>query len=64
MITYSTKEAAVKLGVSTRAVQKRCKNDEVRKKDNMYLITDLLLKKWERRNKIQRTNERTNERTI
>ena len=46
MITYSTKEAAVKLGVSTRAVQKRCKNDEVRKKDNMYLITDLLLEKW------------------
>ena len=46
MITYSTKEAAIKLGVSTRAVQKRCKNDEVRKKDNMYLITDLLLEKW------------------
>ena len=46
MITYSTKEAAIKLGISTRAVQKRCKNDEVRKKDNMYLITDLLLEKW------------------
>jgi len=47
MITYSSKEAAVKLGVSTRAVQKRCIKAGVRKKDNMYLITDILLKKWQ-----------------
>ena len=62
MITYSTKEAAIKLGVSTRAVQKRCKNDEVRKKDNMYLITDLLLEKWkvEIESNVP-TNEPTNE---
>tara|TARA_R110001632_G_scaffold229230_1_gene365174 strand:- start:80 stop:781 length:702 start_codon:yes stop_codon:yes gene_type:complete len=46
MVTYSVSEAADKLGISSRAVQKRCKKEEVRKKDNKYLITDLLLKKW------------------
>ena len=46
MVTYSVSEAADKLGISNRAVQKRCKKEEVRKKDNKYLITDLLLKKW------------------
>ena len=46
MITYSSKEAAVKLGVSTRAIQKRCIKTGVRKKDNIYLITDLVLNKW------------------
>jgi hypothetical protein len=46
MVTYSVSEAAHKLGISNRAVQKRCKKEEVRKKDNKYLITDLLLKKW------------------
>ena len=46
MNTYSVLEASEKLGVSTRAVQKRCKNAVVRKKDNKYLITDLLLEKW------------------
>tara|TARA_R110000737_G_C14303834_1_gene436532 strand:+ start:119 stop:577 length:459 start_codon:yes stop_codon:yes gene_type:complete len=46
MNTYSVLEASEKLGISTRAVQKRCKNNEVRKKDNKYLITDLLLEKW------------------
>ena len=46
MKTYSVLEASEKLGVSTRAVQKRCKNAVVRKKDNKYLITDLLLEKW------------------
>ena len=46
MNTYSVLEASEKLGVSTRAVQKRCKKEVVRKKDNKYLITDLLLEKW------------------
>tara|TARA_R110001592_G_scaffold104106_1_gene293089 strand:+ start:178 stop:825 length:648 start_codon:yes stop_codon:yes gene_type:complete len=62
MITYSSKEAAVKLGVSTRAVQKRCIKAGVRKKDNMYLITDILLKKWEEEIKSNvPTNVPTNE---
>ena len=46
MNTYSVLEASDKLGISIRAVQKRCKKDEVRKKYNKYLITDLLLEKW------------------
>tara|TARA_R110002124_G_scaffold6142_2_gene37512 strand:+ start:538 stop:1488 length:951 start_codon:yes stop_codon:yes gene_type:complete len=58
MITYSALEASVKLGISTRAVQKRCKKDEIRKKDNKYLITDLVLNKWAKEIK---SNELTNE---
>ena len=43
---YSVKETALKLEVSTRAVQKRCKRDNIRKKDNKYLITDEHINKW------------------
>ena len=43
---YSVTETAIKLEVSTRAVQKRCKRDNVRKKDNKYLITDEHIEKW------------------
>ena len=43
---YSVKETALKLKVSTRAVQKRCKRDNIRKKDNKYLITDEHINKW------------------
>ena len=46
MKIYSTKEAAVKLNVLPRAIQKKCKANDVRKKDNKYLITDELLKEW------------------
>jgi len=60
MSTYLVLEASEKLGISTRAVQKRCKKDVVRKKQNKYLITDLLLEKW--REEIQ-SNELTNEPT-
>ena len=60
MSTYSVLEASEKLGISTRAVQKRCKKDVVRKQNNRYLITDLLLEKW--REEIQ-SNEPTNEPT-
>ena len=58
MNTYSVLEASEKLSISIRAVQKRCKKDVVRKKDNKYLITDLLLEKWS--SEIQ-SNEPTNE---
>lgn len=44
--TYSTKEAAEKLGIKERAVQTRCKKDNVRKKDNKYLITDSVINSW------------------
>lgn len=43
---YSVSQAAKKLGISKRSVQLKCKNDLVKKKDNKYLITDLLLQKW------------------
>ena len=46
MKIYSTKEAAVKLNVLPRAIQKKCKANDVRKKDNKYLITDQILKEW------------------
>jgi hypothetical protein len=46
MTTYSVLEASKKLGISTRAVQNRCKKEDIRKKNNKYLITDSLIKKW------------------
>ena len=46
MNTYSALEASIKLNISKRAVQKRCKKDNIRKKDNKYLITDLVLEGW------------------
>ena len=46
MNTYSALEASVKLNISKRAVQKRCKKDNIRKKDNKYLITDLVIEGW------------------
>ena len=46
MNTYSPLEASIKLNISKRAVQKRCKKDNVRKKDNKYEITDLILERW------------------
>ncbi len=58
MFTYSVLEASEKLGISTRAVQKRCKKEDVRKKDNKFLITDSILEKWE---KERASNEPTNE---
>ena len=58
MTTYSVLDASKKLGISTRAVQKRCKKDNIRKKDNKYLITDLVLEKWS--SEIQ-SNEPTSE---
>lgn len=46
MQTYSVKEASKKLGISTRAVQKRCVKDNIRKKSNQYLIQNEHLQKW------------------
>ena len=47
--TYSTKETAEILGIKERAVQTRCKKDNIRKKDNKYLITDLIIADWKRK---------------
>jgi predicted MPP superfamily phosphohydrolase len=62
---YSVIESAFKLQISTRAVQKRCKRDDVRKKDNKYLITDELIEKWmfELKSNEPQTNQ-TNEPTL
>ena len=49
MKTYSAEEASVKLNISKRAVQKRCKKDNIRKKDNKYLITDLIIADWKQK---------------
>ena len=46
METYSVKKAAAKLGISTRAVQKRCFRDNVPKKSNQYKITEEHVQTW------------------
>jgi len=52
MKTYSTKEASALLGVSERAVQKKCKQLNIRKKSNRYLITDKLINEWNEPNDV------------
>jgi len=71
METYTVLEASKFLKISTRAVQKRCLKDKVRKGNNKYLITDEHLTNWyaeikanELKNEpSSRTNEPTNERS-
>jgi hypothetical protein len=46
MKIYTTKEAAIILNVLPRAIQKKCKANDIRKKNNKYLITDEILKEW------------------
>ena len=52
MNTYSVKETAKLLGIKERAVQTRCKKENVRKKDNRYLITDEIIAEWRQSNAI------------
>jgi hypothetical protein len=47
--TYSVKEAATIIGIKERAVQFRCKRDNIRKKSNRYLITDTIIASWKAR---------------
>ena len=47
--TYSTKETAEILGIKERAVQTRCKKDNIRKKNNKYLITDIIIADWKQK---------------
>lgn len=42
----SVKDAAKRLKISVRAVQIRCKKDNLGKKGNTYLIPENLLKEW------------------
>jgi len=46
MKTYSVNEASKILGIKPRAVQHRCKRDNIRKKSNKYLITDEIIALW------------------
>lgn len=46
MQTYNVLEASELLDISTRAVQKRCFINNVRKKSNRYLITEEHIEKW------------------
>ena len=48
--TYTTKETAKILGIKERAVQTRCKKDNIRKKSNQYIITDLIIADWKQAN--------------
>ena len=64
MKTYSALEASEILKVSKRAIQKRCRADSVRKKDNKYLITQEHIDLWKEKiiykkslNKSEATNE-------
>lgn len=43
---YSVKEASEKLGIKVRAIQNRCKKNDLRKKDNRYLITQDHIDQW------------------
>ena len=58
MKSYSVKEASDILGIKPRAVQHRCKRDNIRKKSNKYLITDEILANWKQRD--AETNAKTN----
>ena len=58
MQTYNVLEASELLDISTRAVQKRCFLNKVRKKSNRYLITEEHIEKWRAEIK---ANEPTNE---
>lgn len=46
MQTYSVKETAELIGITERSVQLRCKKDNIRKKNNRYLITEEHIKGW------------------
>lgn len=68
MQTYTVLEASKLLGISTRAVQKRCSKEKIRKKDNRYLITNGHITTWriertanELKNEPNEPNERTNQ---
>lgn len=52
MKTYSVKEASELIGITERSVQLRCKKEDIRKKNNRYLITEEHIKDW-----ITNTNE-------
>jgi len=64
MKTYSVSEAAEIVGIKERAVQHRCKRDNIRKKDNRYLITDEIISLWRDKeaeaNAIKRKDKRNN----
>ena len=47
--TYSTKETAEILGIKERAVQTRCKKDNIRKISNQYIITDVIIADWKQK---------------
>lgn len=56
MKTYSVKEASDILGIKPRAVQHRCKRDNIRKKSNKYLITDEIIALWKEIKATQNAN--------
>ena len=61
METYSVKEAAEIVGISIRAVQKRCLRGKIRKKSNRYLITDKHINSWREERKANELKTNQNE---
>lgn len=58
--TYTVKEASEILGIKQRAVQTRCKKEDVRKKDNKYLITDEIIDAWKESNAMANAKQTQN----
>ena len=56
MKTYSVNEVSKILGIKPRAVQHRCKRDNIRKKSNKYLITDEIIDLWKELKATQNAN--------
>jgi len=59
--TYSTKETAKILGIKERAVQTRCKKDNIRKISNQYIITDVIIADWKQANATPNANANATE---
>ena len=59
--TYSTKETAKILGIQKRAVQTRCKKDNIRKISNQYIITDVIIADWKQANATPNANANATE---
>ena len=57
MKTYSVKEASKLIGITERSIQIKCKKDNIRKKDNKYLITEKHINDWQTKSNETKSNE-------
>ena len=61
MKTFSVKEASKLIGITERSIQIKCKKDNIRKKDNKYLITEKHIKEWQTKSNETNISRTTNE---